>query len=267
MRVFTIRGALASLGTVLLLGGCASSDIGDILGGPGGRGTSEIRGTVRYVDTRGDCRIDLDNASSSSYLNNGGSSGGYGSGGRTSVYCDSHTRVVYQGQTYRPESLEPGDVVVVDVNDVGGRPLADRIDVTYDVSSNRGSGSSGPNGSGNGNGSGYPQDDRYGTYGRAANEDLRGTVRRVDRENRMLTLERVQYYNDRGYDRGGGDLLTLYYDNDTRVTFRGQSYRPESLEAGDVVAVTVDQVRGTLIANDIQVLANARDSNASTYPR
>lgn len=267
MRSLSIRGALASLATALLLGGCASSDIGDILGGRGGRGTSEIRGTVRYVDTRGDCRIDLDNATSSSYLNNGGSGGGggYGGGGRTSVYCDSHTRVVYQGQAYRPESLEPGDEVIVDVNDVGGRPLADRVDVTYDVSSNRDS--RGPNGSGNGNGSGYPQDDRYGTYGRATNEDLRGTVRGVDRENRMLTLERVQYYNDRGYDRSGGDLLTLYYDNDTRVTFRGQSYRPENLEAGDVVAVTVDQVRGTLIANDIQVLANARASSASTYPR
>ena len=50
----------------------------------------------------------------------------------------------------------------------------------------------------------YPQDDRYGSYGTAGDEDVRGTVRRVDRENRTVTLERVQYY-DRSLSRSDSD--------------------------------------------------------------
>jgi hypothetical protein len=250
---------LATLAAALLLGACGSSGIGDILGGPGGQAPNQIKGIVRSVDTRGDCRIDLDNATSASYLANGGydNRGGYG-GGRTSVYCDNDTRVVYQGQTFRPDSLEPGDEVIAEVSDVGGRLVANRIDVTYDVSRT----DSPPYG-----GTPYPNDDRYDDYGRAGDEDLRGTVQRVDTRNRLVTLERVEYY-DRSLDRDSrsDDLVTLYYDEDTRVSFRNQSYRPENLEPGDIVAVDVDQVRGTLVADDITVLADAR-GNAASYPR
>lgn len=259
MRSTHTFSAAAALAGALLLGACGSSDIGDILGGPSGQAPSQIKGTVRYVDTRSDCSIELDNATSSSrYLANGGYNGsGYG-GGRAVLYCDRDTRVVYQGQTFRPESLEPGDEVIAEVSDVSGRLVADRIDVTYDVSRNDRSAPSDRS-------TPYPSDDRYGTYGRVGEEDLRGTVRRVDRDNRTLTLERVEYY-DRSFDRGaGGDLLTLQYDNQTRVRFRGESYGTENLDPGDVVAVNVEQVRGTLIADDIRVLADARES--ASYPR
>lgn len=263
MRIRPTSSVLAALAAALLLGACGSSDIGDILGGPSGRAPSQIKGIVRTVDVRsGDCRIDLDNVSNSTYLDNRDRGyGGYTTGSRTTVYCDDQTRVVFQGNSYRPDSLESGDEVIAEVRDVGGRLVADRIDVTYDVSSNDRYG----NDPYSRTPSPYPQDDRYGSYGTQGNEDMRGTVRGVDRNNRTVTLERVQYY-DRSLARSSSDLLTLYYDNDTRVTFRNQSYRPEDLEAGDVVAVGVDQVRGTLVANDIQVLANARDSSAS-YPR
>jgi hypothetical protein len=263
MRPRTIPSVLAALAVALLLGACGSGGIGDIINGPSGSYPSQLKGIVRTVDTRsGDCRIELDNVSNSTYLNNGnnGSYGGYGNNGnRATVYCDSQTRVVFQGNTYRPDSLEVGDEIIADVRDVSGRLVADRIDVTYDVSSNdRYGNSNDPYGNG-GSRTPYPQDDRYGTYGNAGNEDVRGVVQRVDRENRTLTLERVQYY-DRNLSRSG-DLLTLYYDNETRVTFRNQSYQPENLDRDDV-----DQVRGTLVANDIQVLSNARDNSAS-YPR
>jgi hypothetical protein len=263
MRPRTTCNVLAALGAALLLGACGSSDIGDILGGPSGRYPSEIKGIVRNVDTTGgDCRIELDNSRSSTYLDNRdrGTYGDYGSGSRATVYCDNNTRVVFQGNSYRPDSLEVGDEVIADVRDVGGRLVAERIDVTYDVSSgDRYGNSNDPYAR-----TPYPQDDRYGSYGTLGDEDVRGTVRRVDRENRTVTLDRVQYY-DRDLARSG-DLLTLYYDTDTRVSFRNESYRPESLEPGDVVAVDVDQVRGTLVADDIRVLANARDSSAA-YPR
>jgi hypothetical protein len=258
MRSIKTGSPLVALVAVLLLGACGSGDIGDILGGPSGRAPEQIKGIVSSVDTTGDCRIELDSATQS-YLDNRDSGGIYGDryGSRATVYCDNATRVVFQGQTYRPESLERGDEVIVAVRDVGGRLIADRIDVTYDVTSG--------DRYGDDRYSRYPQDDRYDRYGETLGEDVRGTVRRVDRENRSLTLERVEYV-DRGLDRGS-DLLTLYYDADTEVTFRGQSYRPENLEVGDVVAVDVDTVRGTLVADDIRVLADARDSSASYPPR
>lgn len=265
MRSTQTFSAAAALAGALLLGACASSDIGDILGGPSGQAPAEIKGIVRSVDTRGDCRIELDNATSSSrYLDNGGYRGGGYGGGRAVVYCDNDTRVVYQGQTFRPESLEAGDEVIAEVSDVSGRLIANRIDVTYDVSRNDRTAPydrTGPND----RGTPYPSDDRYGRYGRVGDEDLRGAVRSVDRDNRTLTLERVEYY-DRSVDRGApSDVLTLHFDSQTRVSFRGESYAPESLDPGDVVAVKVEQIRGTLIADDIRVLADARET--ASYPR
>lgn len=266
MRSLKSGSLLVALVAALALGACGSSDIGDILGGPSGRAPNQLKGIVRAVDTTGDCRIELDNTTQS-YLDNRDSGGIYGDGygNRATVYCDNATRVVFQGQTYRPESLENGDEVIAQVRDVGGRLVADRIDVTYDVSSG---GRYGDDRYGNypqddryGN---YPQDDRYGQYGSVTGEDVRGTVRRVDRENRTLTLDRVEYF-DRGLDRGS-DVVTLYYDNDTRVSFRNETYRPENLEVGDVVAVDVDTVRGTLVADEVRVLADARGS-AAAYPR
>ena len=266
MRPRITSSVLAALAAALLLGACGSSGIGDIINGPNGSYQSQIKGIVRTVDTRsGDCRIDLDNVNNSNYLNQRdpyGGGYGNGSGNRATLYCDSQTRVVYQGNTYRPESLESGDEIIADVRDFNGRLVADRIDVTYDVSSNDRYGNDPYRNDPNARTPYPPQDDRYGTYGTVGDEDVRGTVRRVDRENRTVTLERVQYY-DRSLARTGDDLLTLYYDNDTRVTFRNQNYRPENLEAGDVVAVDVDQVRGTLAANDIRVLADAR---SASYP-
>lgn len=266
MRIHPPRSVFAALAAALLLGACSSGGIGDILGGPSGRAPSQIKGIVRTVDIRsGDCRIDLDNVTNSTYLDNRDRGyGDYGTGSRTTVYCDDQTRVVFQGNTYRPDSLESGDEVIAEVRDVGGRLVADRIDVTYDVTSNDRYGNDPYSRNDPNSRTPYPQDDRYGSYGTQGSEDVRGTVRGVDRNNRTVTLERVQYY-DRSLARST-DLLTLYYDNDTRVTFRNQSYRPEDLEPGDIVAVDVDQVRGTLVANDIQVLANARDSSAA-YPR
>ena len=266
MRSLKTGSLLVALVAASLLGACGSSDIGDILGGPSGRAPNQIKGIVSTVDTGGDCRIELDRATQT-YLDNRDSGGIYGDGygNRATVYCDNSTRVVFQGQTYRPDSLERGDEVIANVRDVGGRLVADRIDVTYDVSSG---GRYGDDRYGNypqdDRAGSYPQNDRYGQYGSVTGEDVRGTVSRVDRENRTVTLDRVEYV-DRGLDRGSA-VLTLHYDNDTRVSFRNESYRPENLEVGDVVAVDVDTVRGTLIADDIRVLADARGSSAA-YPR
>jgi hypothetical protein len=288
----TISTASALVGAALLLAACASSDVGDIF--PNGQ-VGQVQGVVRSVDTSGDCIIQLENARSSNYhLNDQGY--GYGNGGgNTTIFCDRNTRVVFQGNTFRPEDLERGDEIVADVSNVGGRPVADRIDVTYDVSSNDRSGNGGRYGNnggygrnggyGSGNDNGryggpYGDNDRYGNHDRygnndrygnstdptGGNHDLRGTVRLVDAQNRTVTLEQVDYYTH-SFDRNQqGDLLTLYFDAQTQVLFRGESYRPENLEAGDVIAVRVEDVRGTLIADQIDVVSDAR-GNAASYPQ
>ena len=274
------RGSVLALGLLaLVVGACGSSDVDGLIG-PNGRAISEVQGTVRAVDTSGTCAIELDNASASDYRLR---DDGYSStrGGRATVYCDDNTRVVYQGRTYRPQDLERGDEVVADVAQTNGRLVADRIDVTVDVSSNPRNGApAGNDGFANGgpNGARGPLDggrygnrgpagrERFGGYDRNApthdpyggNHDLRGTVRQVDTQSRTITLERVDYFS-RHVDPGSGrgEELVLYYDASTRVMFGGQSYRPENLEPGDLVAIAVDDVRGTLVADQIDVVADA----------
>jgi len=283
MRIITTSSALVTAVAALVLGACASSDVGDIF--PSGQ-VGQVQGIVRSVSTSGDCVIQLDDARATNYRLN---DQGYGRGGSSTIYCDRNTRVVFNGNTYHPEDLERGDEIVADVSDRAGRAVADRIDVTYDASSNDRSGNgrygdNGPYGSPSGNQPPYGGDnDRYGrndrsgsgTYGPydrgnstdpyGGDHDLRGTVRVVDAQNRTLTLERVDYYT-RSFDRNQqGDLLTLYYDAQTQVQFRGESYKPENLEEGDVIAVRVDDVRGTLIADRIDVVADAR-GGAASYP-
>src|SRR3954465_9639739 len=101
---------LATALLALTLGACASSDVGPIFPGPNGQAVSEVKGIVRSVDTRNDCVIELDNATATDYrLNNDGY--GNSSGGRSTLYCDRNTRIVFQGKTYRPEDLERGDEI------------------------------------------------------------------------------------------------------------------------------------------------------------
>ena len=49
------------------------------------------------------------------------------------VYYDSSTSVDYNGRTYKPENLERGDQVQVEVRDTGSRYEADQIKVVENV--------------------------------------------------------------------------------------------------------------------------------------
>lgn len=231
----------------LSLTACGSSGMGDILGVPdtSGRGRSaaagEVRGTVRYVDTSGDCLIELEDSrftrDTSSYLRDDDDRWGRRDGERVTVYCDDRTVVMHQGQRYEVAALERGDEIVVEVDERGNRLLAGRIDVVYDVTG----------------------DDRAGGGDRGFGGDLRGTVLRVDREDKTLLLEDVRVY-DRALDEWEGDRVTLYYDTDTDVLFEGQRYRAESLEPGDEIEVEAYEVRGRLIAESIEVVSDVRAS-------
>lgn len=94
-----------------------SGDTGDI--GDDGLGTDDLRGVVRYVDTRART-VEIE---PSRY----GSSFDTGRNDVVVVHYDSRTIVEYQGQRYAPENLERGDEVRVDVRDSGGQLLAEQI--------------------------------------------------------------------------------------------------------------------------------------------
>ena len=250
MRISHPGKALATIVAALALGACGSSGIEDILGSPSQRPTNiadEVQGTVRSVDTSGDCVIEIDDArwTDRNNLRNGTDYGNYDSGERLTLYCDDQTVVVHEGQSYRVANLERGDEIAARVDESGNRLLVDRIDVLYDVTSRD------DRTTGDGR---TTDDDRYGVGG-----DLRGVVRRVDQENRTILLDDLRVY-DRDLDARVDDRVTLYYDTDTDVEFEGQRYRAENLEPGDEVEVRVYEVRGQFIAEAIEVISDVRAS-------
>lgn len=144
---------------------------------------------------------------------------------------DDGTTVRYQGQTYRPESLERGDRIQVSVDrDDDGRLLAESIDVLYDVSQG------GPQGGYNDR---RRDEDRRG--------DLRGIIRSIDTDDQTLEI-----------DRGAGERVTVGYDNHTPVRFQGQLYSPDNLERGDEVRIRVHDYDGRLFAQEIVVVRDRR---------
>ena len=125
MRIATL--ALAAL----LVTACGSTggtlgDLGSIiLGSPSTTQSSDVRGTVDYVDTNAR-RIDMN----VSYVNNLRSSG---SDQRGAIYYDSNTRVTFENRDYAVTDLERGDEIeVVGAND-NGRYVARTITVVRDA--------------------------------------------------------------------------------------------------------------------------------------
>ena len=254
MAIRGIKGKLfTALAGALLIAGC-SSTLGDILGG-GSRDPypeeeiGEVRATVDQVDTRNRIIYVEDAETYRRDLRNSSGSGRYD----LAIYYDDRTEVEYDGRTYRPQDLEPGDQIVARVEDSGGnRLLAERIEVVYDVSS-----------SGGVRNDPYrndPYNDRNDPYRTDTYADVRGFVRNVDHADRTLELERVSW--GRNFDRGTGSsrsgIVVLDWDADTIVEFQGQRYRPENLERGDEVEVEVRDLGNRLMAEEIVVVRDAR---------
>lgn len=74
--------------------------------------TTEVRGTVRYVDTR-DQTLELEPST--------------GRTGLVVVHYDTGTIVEFEGRRYKPENLERGDRVEVEVRELNGRMIAEEI--------------------------------------------------------------------------------------------------------------------------------------------
>jgi hypothetical protein len=147
---------------------------------------------------------------------------------------DDGTTVRYQGQAYRPESLERGDRIQVSVDrDDDGRLLAESIDVLYDVSQG------GPQG-------GY--DDRRRDRDEDRRGDLRGVIRAIDTDAQTLEIS----------DSNRGSTVTVGYGDHTPVRFQGQLYSPDNLERGDEVSIRVHDYDGRLFAQEITVVRDRR---------
>lgn len=86
---------------------------------------------------------------------------------------------------------------------------------------------------------------------------LRGTIEAVDTSRRSIDLSSVDGYTSMLSSPGSGSVVRVYYDGDTTVSFNGTSYRPEDLERGDEVAVSVDESGDRLNAESMVILSDA----------
>jgi hypothetical protein len=231
MRVIRTRVPTAFL-AILLLAGCAGGGIDDILGrGDPTRVADDVRGTIESLD-RANRRIIVD-------VDQGYRTSLRGAGDEVDIFYDDRTIVQFEGRSYRPEDLERGDRIAAEVDESGGRLVAEQIEVLYDVTSGTSSGT-------------YP--------GGSTEEvgEVRGEVRYVD--TRDATIELVDTTFSRGFDPGtrSGNVLVIHYDASTEVEFQGREYRPENLERGDLVEVEVRDLGNRLLAEEIEVVSDAR---------
>jgi len=95
--------------------------------------------------------------------------------------------------------------------------------------------------------------------------EIRGTVDYVDTSSRVLHLTNVSGYNN--MLSGGSNSVRVYFDDNTTVSYQGQTYRVADLERGDEVAVQVDESGNQLHAEAVTVTRDVSGSgSSSTYP-
>ena len=227
---------------LLLMAACGTSgnSIGDIFGGgnpnSGSSGSYQIRGTVDSVDTRGQS-IYLTNVSGyNTNLNTGRDNS-------VRVYYDNRTTINYQGRTYRPDQLERGDEVTVNVDQSGNQLIAQSMDVTYNTRGGMASGSSYPSSS-------YPSSTQYST--------IRGTIRNVDTVNHTIELENTNWVS--GFRTNNtSNRFVVRYDQNASVDYNGQMYPMTNLERGDVVDVQLqDFGNSDYVAQRLVLVRNVR---------
>jgi hypothetical protein len=244
----TLAAATVAL---ILMAACGSSGngIGDIFGG-GNPNTSsnaayQIRGTVDSVDTRGQSILLTNVSGYNSNLNNGRS------GSSVRVYYDNRTSLNYQGQSYRPDQLERGDEVTVNVDQSGNQLIAQSMDVTYNTRGGMASGS---------NGTYYPSSPSS-TYPQSSSQysTIRGTVRNVDTNNQTIELENTNWVSGFRTNNSNSSRFVVRYDPNASVDYNGQMYPLTNLERGDVVDVQLQDLGSSnYVAQRLTLVRNVR---------
>ena len=253
MRIIRWTSLSLALAAAALVTGCGTMDMGDVYG-PGPRDPSydrgdhgdTVQGTVERVSPRDRVIVVISGDSGDPDgrydLRNGGDR--RQGGGRYFLYYDDRTTVEYQGRTFDPQDLEPGDRVQADVTDTGDRWVAQDIHVVYDSSggvARDGSDDRYDRGDRDDRRDRRDRDDRYGRGQDRQDRDmtdLRGTVRTVDTRNQTVEIEpssSSQYDSSGSHGRSG--VVLVQYDSSTTVQFEGRRYEPSNLERGDVVEI------------------------------
>lgn len=94
-------------------------------------------------------------------------------------------------------------------------------------------------------------------------QTIHGTVDSVDLNSNSIVLMNTSGYNT-NLSTNGGNSVRVYFDKNTTVSYQGQSYRPENLDRGDQVDVSVRQSGNELIADSMNVTYNANPNGTST---
>lgn len=186
-----------------------------------GTNTSAVHGTLRAIDN---------------YARTMSIDPGYGSW--VTVSYGSNVPVYMNGRTYTATDLQPGDVVDVRVNDMGGGNLRAQ-DVTVD---------SGPLSSG-----GYDNNSSTNAF-----STIRGTVRYVDNNAHIIAIDSPLWLS--GPLTNPGTSMLIHYDSNAQVGFQGNFYPVTNLQQGDVIDVQVQDLGGgNLLGQQITVF---RDVNS-----
>ena len=186
---------------------------------PSGTYETNIRGTVRYVDTsRRTIEVDR------------------GSGTTIFVEFETNTPVYFNNQTYNPVDLERGDEIDVRAQNLGnGRYLAQSVSVIRSISSNGSIGGSA-----------------------TQTATIRGTVRNVDTVNRTIELESTNWISGFNSGTTSSRTV-IHYDTNTGVNVNGRFESPSGLERGDVVDVQVSRDNSSMLwAQRMDLVRNVR---------
>ena len=204
--------------------------------------SSDMQGTVSNIDTRAQ-RIDV-----TVDAINGRSNNPY----QTSIYYDSRTQVIYNGQNYSAANLERGDRIDATMYYNNSQSVAQTITVVSNVR-NQGNYPAGsyPNSPPNN----YPQQS---TYPNQNETNIQGTVNYVDTSAQRIDVTSAYATNLRNSGSGRGNY-SIFYGTNTQVYWQGQTFRPSDLERGDQVDVRIlNNGNGQFQADTITVTKNVR---------
>jgi hypothetical protein len=172
MTIFqSTRRTAAALALVALSSACSQlGQIGSVLGGATQPQASQLSGTVQGVDTRSQ-QIVIQATN----------------GQQVALLFDQQTQVTYQNRSYAVTNLERGDRITARIQQTqNGGYYTDLVQVDQSVQSSTSNGDIVPSrvngGYGNGNGTGS------GTV-----QSLQGTVRQVDRQNGLFSVDIGNY--------------------------------------------------------------------------
>jgi hypothetical protein len=185
MNMHRIGRCAAAAGLLAALGACSSvGGLGNIIGGVLGRGqASQVSGYVQGVDTRSQI-IALHQPN----------------GQPVNLLFDNQTKVIYNNQSYAVTSLDRGDQITARVQNTDNGYYADVVQVDRPV-----------------------QGTAVATAASGSVQTLQGTVRQVDQQNGLFTL-----------DVSSGSRLTVsmpFSPGRTDLT------KFQSLRSGDVVRI------------------------------